>query len=212
VGSLGNSFHRVLTKDCPGILLLQTLRLSDIFLLLKLCIICRTRFFPLQSLLLKVHKHEIFVWLFLSKPKLFGPKGLSQEIFDNRIRFGRDIWLSAYAQHAMKLFPRMLSVRWNSYVSVSCLLFSFPNIRSLFSLSPILLSMQFVALYWFRVCSACDEIISVYAQHAFRCPYKNCRNFIAHWSYAKICWAYAQCAMKSFPRMLSVRLKCKFRQ
>jgi hypothetical protein len=44
-------------------------------------------------------------------------------------------------------------------------------------LYPLLLSRQFVALYWFRVCSAFDEIVS----------------------------EYAQCAMKSFPRMLSMR-------
>ncbi len=129
MGYLDNSFHTVLTKDCPGILLFQTLRLINILLILKLCIICRTRFFPLQMLLLKVHKHEIFFWLFLSKPKPYGPKGLSQEIFDNHIRFGRDIRLSAYSQHAMKLFPRILSVRWNSNVSVPCLLFSFPNLK-----------------------------------------------------------------------------------
>jgi len=79
--------------------------------------------------------------------------------------------VSAYAQHAMKSFPRLLSVRWNR----------------------------------FRVCSACDEIVAPSAQHAFRCPCKNCQNFIAHWAYAKIRSAYAQHAMKSFPRMLSMR-------
>ncbi len=56
----------------------------------------------------------------------------------------------------------------------------------------------------FRVCSACDEIVSPSAQHAFRCPCKNCQNFIAHWAYAKIRSAYAQHAMKSFPRMYSM--------
>ncbi len=48
-----------------------------------------------------------FFDFFLSKPKPYGPKGLSQEIFDNRIRFGRDTRLlniSTYAQHAKKLF------------------------------------------------------------------------------------------------------------
>jgi hypothetical protein len=93
-----------------------------------------------------------------------------------------------------------------SYISVPCLPFSFP-IFSLCSLYPILLSRQFVALYWFpmwwigfwvcsmcyeivskyaqhvmnfvRICSACDEIGSTYVQYAFRCPYKNWWNFIA---------------------------------
>jgi hypothetical protein len=63
-----------------------------------------------------------------------------------------------------------------SYVSVPCLLFSFHNLKSLF-LAPILLSRQFEALYWFNVCSACDKIVS----------------------------EYAQCAMKLFPCMLSIR-------
>jgi hypothetical protein len=69
---------------------------------------------------LKVHKHDFF----LQKPKPYGPKGLYNEIFENRILFGRDIRLlniSAYAQPAMKsiphaqpaikFVPRMLSVR-----------------------------------------------------------------------------------------------------
>ncbi len=127
-----------------------------------------------------------------------------------------------------------------SYVSVPSLLFSFPNLKSPSSLYPILLSRQFVALYWFRVCSACDEIVSeyaqcvmklfprmlsmrwnsfrvcsacdeivsAYAQHAFGCPCKNCSNFNAGWAYEIIHSAYAQCVMKSFPRMLSVRQNC----
>jgi hypothetical protein len=66
------------------------------------------------SLSLKVHKHEIFCLTFLQKPKPYGFKGLYHEIFENRIPFGRDIRLlniSAHAQHAMKLVPRMLSMR-----------------------------------------------------------------------------------------------------
>ncbi len=55
----------------------------------------------------------------------------------------------------------------------------------------------------FRVCSVCDEIRSPYAQHKFTC--KNCSHFTAGWAYVKIHSSYAQCAMKSFPRMLSVR-------
>jgi hypothetical protein len=104
---------------------------------------------------------------------------------------------------------------------VPCLLSSVPNLKSLFlvsrslspiislcSLYPILLSRQFVVLYWFRVCSACDEIVSAYAKqmkHVFGCPSKNCQNLNAGWACLKIRLAYAQCAMKSFPCMLSVR-------
>ena len=130
------------------------------------------KFLFMHWIYLKVHKHEIFFWLFLQKPKAYGPKGLLHEIFKNRIRIGRDIrllYIFAYAQPAMKSIPRLLSVRWNS----------------------------------FRVCSVCDEICSAYAQHKFTC--KNCSHFTAGWAYAKICSSYAQCAMKSFPRMLSVR-------
>ncbi len=67
---------------------------------------------------LKVHKHEIFFQLFLPKPKAYVPKGLLHKIFENRIRFGRDIRhlnISAYAQPAIKFVPRMLSVRLNSF-------------------------------------------------------------------------------------------------
>ncbi len=68
-----------------------------------------------------------------------------------------------------------------SHFFVPCLRSSVPNltylilvshslsqILSLCSLYPILLSRQFVVLYWFRVCSACDEIVSEYAQHAMK--------------------------------------------
>ncbi len=54
-----------------------------------------------------------FFFDFLQKPKPYGPKGLYHEIFENRIRFRRDIRLlniSAHAQHAMKLVPSMLSM------------------------------------------------------------------------------------------------------
>jgi hypothetical protein len=57
---------------------------------------------------------KFFLLLFLQKPKPYGPKGLQHEIFENHIRFGRDIRLlniSAHAQHAMKLVPSMLSMR-----------------------------------------------------------------------------------------------------
>ncbi len=52
--------------------------------------------------------------------------------------------------------------------------------------------------------SVCDGIRSKYAQHKFTC--KNCSHFTAGWACAKIRSSYAQCAMKSFPHMLSMRL------
>ncbi len=60
--------------------------------------------------------------LFLQKLNPFGPKSLSHEIFENRIRFGRDIRIlniSAYAQSAMKSFPSMLSQRLNHFLVCS---------------------------------------------------------------------------------------------
>ncbi len=57
-----------------------------------------------------------------------------------------------------------------------------------------------------RVCSVSDEIRSAYAQHGCtKITCKNCLHFTAGWACAKIRSSYAQCAMKSFPRMLSVR-------
>ncbi len=60
-----------------------------------------------------------FLKTFLQKPNPYGPKGLLHEIFENRIRFGRDIRLlniSAYTQSARKSFPRMLSQRLNHFL------------------------------------------------------------------------------------------------
>jgi hypothetical protein len=52
-----------------------------------------------------------FFYTFVAETETLWSK---HEIFENRIRFGLDIRLlniSAHAQHAMKLVPRMLSVR-----------------------------------------------------------------------------------------------------
>jgi hypothetical protein len=35
---------------------------------------------------LKVHKHEIYFFTFLQKPKPYGPKGLYHDIFESRIQ------------------------------------------------------------------------------------------------------------------------------
>ncbi len=59
----------------------------------------------------------------------------------------------------------------------------------------------------FRLCSVCDEIRFKYAQHGCTC--KNCSPFTTGWACGKIRSSYAQCAMKSVPRMLSVStLQC----
>jgi hypothetical protein len=59
-----------------------------------------------------------------------------------------------------------------SYVScLKCLFLvsrSLSPILSLCSLYPIFLFRQFVVLHWVRLCSACDEIVSAYAQHAMK--------------------------------------------
>jgi hypothetical protein len=83
---------------------------------------------------LKVHKHEIFCFTFLQKPNPYGPKGLFYKIFENRIRFGRDLRLfniSAYAQSAMKSFPRMLSEHLNHFLVCSGSDKSFPRMLSI---------------------------------------------------------------------------------
>ncbi len=100
---------------------------------------------------------------------------------------------SGHAQQAMKSFLRMLSKRWNHF----CVCFS----KRLNHFHACSASDEIR----FRVCSVCDEIVSAYAQRAFGCPCENCRNVNAGWAYAKIRSAYAQCAMKSFPCMLTVR-------
>jgi hypothetical protein len=62
---------------------------------------------------LKVHKHEFFFDFFAKTETLWshsqGP--VTRDIFENCIRFGRDIRLLnifTYAQPAMKFLPRML--------------------------------------------------------------------------------------------------------
>jgi hypothetical protein len=154
------------------------------------------------------------------------------------------------------LFPALCSL---SHVSVLCIPSSVPCLTSLFLVSrplspilrlcssyPILLSRQFVVLYWFRVCSACDEIVSEYVQcamksfprmlacdefvprmHSMRCNrFRICSACVWMSMRKKFeCWlsirenllgvcsvcdeivfSYAQCAIKSFPRMLSMRM------
>ncbi len=63
---------------------------------------------------LKVHKHEIFFWLFCRNRILMVPRACNTRFL--KILFGRDIRLlniSVHAQHAMKSVPSMLSMRWN---------------------------------------------------------------------------------------------------
>ncbi len=76
---------------------------------------------------------------------------------------------------------------------------------------------RYLTFNHFRVCSACDEICSSYAQCAIKfVPHmlsmdwtcKNCSHFTAGWPCAEIGSLYAQCAMKSILRMLSMRENC----
>jgi hypothetical protein len=67
----------------------------------------------------------------------------------------------------------------------------------------------------FRVCSVCDEIRSVYAQHECTYMYSTCtfyrwlsmrkNSFLVCSVCDEIVSSYAQCAIKSFPRMLCMR-------
>ncbi len=70
---------------------------------------------------------------------------------------------------------------------------------------------RMLSMWWnrFRVCSACDDIRSAYAQCAIKfvphmlskdCKCKNCSHFTAVWACAEIRSSYAQCAMKSVLR------------
>jgi hypothetical protein len=63
---------------------------------------------------LKVYKHEIFFGILLQKPKPYGPRACNTRflkiVFDSAEIFASDEIHSAYAQCAMKFFPRMLSM------------------------------------------------------------------------------------------------------
>ncbi len=118
----------------------------------------------------------------------------------NRIQIGRNIRLlniSAHAQHAMKSVPSMLSMRWNRFLVCSAC----DEIRSAYAQSaikffPRLLSIdctcktvhilplaeharkfvpRMLSVRWnrFLVCSACDKIVSAYAQHAHKIIFEN---------------------------------------
>ncbi len=112
-----------------------------------------------------------FFFTFLQKPKPWSQGPVTRN-FENRIGFGWDIRLlniSAHAQHAMKLVPSMLSMRWNS----------------------------------FRVCSECDKILK-FVPRMLSIDY-TVHILTAGWACAEIRSSYARCAMKSVPRMLSMR-------
>jgi hypothetical protein len=122
----------------------------------------------------KVTQAWNFFNTFFAETEPYGPKGLLHEIFENRIRFGRDIRLlniSAHAQHAMKSIPRMLTMRWNSFrVCLVC-----DKIRSAYAQHGLYMYKLFTFYCWlsmrgnsFLVCSVCDEIGSAYAQHAIK--------------------------------------------
>ncbi len=73
----------------------------------------------------------------------------------------------AYAQGAMKSFPRMLSKRWNCFLVCSAW---DVHVKIVNILPPAEHAWKFVwrRLSWncFLVCSVCDKIVSTYAQHS----------------------------------------------
>ncbi len=130
---------------------------------------------------LKVHKHEIFFYIFCRNRNHMVPRACntiffkivfdSAEIIDfetfprmlsmrwNRFRVcsASDEIRSAYAQCAMKLVPRMLSI--NLHVKTVHIL---PLAEHMWKFIPRMLSVRWNR---FLVCSVCDKIVSAYAQH-----------------------------------------------
>jgi hypothetical protein len=76
---------------------------------------------------------------------------------------------------------------------------------------PLLLVLRMLSVRWnrFRACSACDEILSAYAQHAVKSfPSMlsvRWNRFPVYLACGEIVSPYAQHANKSFPRLLSMR-------
>ncbi len=74
--------------------------------------------------------------------------------------------LSSLSYISVPCIPSSVPCRPSSVLNftsyIPCLLFfcSLSPMLSLCSLYPILLSRQFVVLYWFRICSTCNEIVS----------------------------------------------------
>jgi hypothetical protein len=121
---------------------------------------------------LKVHKHEVFFVTFFAETESLWYQGPVTwdfwKSYSIRPRYSTfkhfracsacDEIGSQFAQHAMKLVPRMLSVRWNLFRVCSAW---------------IVHVKMFKFYHWlsmrgnsFLICSACDEIGSAYAQHA----------------------------------------------
>ncbi len=75
--------------------------------------------------------------------------------------------VSAYAQRAMKSFPRLLSM--SSDVHVKTVKISL-HIEHTQKFVPHMLSMRWNR---FHVCSACDKIVSAYAQHTNAIIFEN---------------------------------------
>jgi hypothetical protein len=73
---------------------------------------------------------------------------------------------------------------WLFFAETETLWSQGPVTRDFWKLYPI--RPRYLTFKHFRVCSACDEIRSQYAQHAMKCS------------------PYAQCAIKFVPRMLSI--------
>ncbi len=116
---------------------------------------------------LKVHEHEFFLYFFCRNRDHMVPRACNTRflkiLFDSaemfRVCSACEEIRSGYAQCAMKFVPRMLSMDCTVHVKTVHIL---PLAEHARKFVPCMLSVQ---CNWFSVCSACDKIVSVYAQH-----------------------------------------------
>ncbi len=130
---------------------------------------------------LKVHKHEHFFYFFCRNRNLMVPRACNT-------RFLKIVFDSAEI-FDFSTFPRMLSMQWNRFqVCSACDEISSPYAQYAIKFVPRMLSIDctcnnvhilqlaeharkfvpsMLSMRWnqFRVCSACDKIVSAYAQH-----------------------------------------------
>ncbi len=128
---------------------------------------------------LKVHKHEIFFLTFFAETESLWSQGpvtwdfwksysirpLYSTFKHFRACSACDEIGSQYAQHAMKFVPRMLSM--------DCTCNNVHILPLAEHARKFISSMLSMRWNWFRVCSACDKIVSAYAQHTHATIFKN---------------------------------------
>ncbi len=127
---------------------------------------------------LKVHKHEIFFYFFAETVTIWSQGPVTRE-FWKWYSSQRDIQLlniSAHAQHAMKSVPRMLSKRRKTFRAAQNVIKFVPRMLNMdctckncshFTAGWACAEIRMLSVRWnrFCVCSACDKIVSKYAQH-----------------------------------------------